>query len=76
MFSSMLFILQLTITYTQSMKSVIFALAINLLLCAVDALALEKRVNPAVLAIPFERKLGPPASRFRNRGTIETLLNK
>jgi hypothetical protein len=53
MFSSMLFILQLTITYTQSMKSVIFALAINLLLCAVDALALEKRVNPAVLAIPY-----------------------
>jgi hypothetical protein len=72
----MSFIPQLTITYTQSMKSVIFALAINLLLCAVDALALERRINPVVLAIPFERKLGRPASRFRNRGTIETPLNK
>jgi hypothetical protein len=58
------------------MKSVIFALAINLLLCAVDTLALERRINPVVLAIPFERKLGRPTSRFRNRGTIETPLNK
>jgi hypothetical protein len=66
---------QLTITYNQSMKSVISALAINLLFCAADALTLEKRFNPAILAIPFERKVGRPAFRFRNRGTIETPLN-
>jgi hypothetical protein len=60
MFSSMLFILQLTITYTQSMKSVIFALAINLLLCAVDAW-------------PWRRELIQLSSLFRSRESLGRL---